>query len=96
MCRNITTLRGLEPPATEEEIVAAATQYVRKVSGVTKPSAATEDAFAQAVREVSAATAKLVQALPPRQQPPKSLPPLRRPEVRARMAARAEAQAAKA
>lgn len=89
MCRNITTLRGLEPPATDEEIVAAAVQYVRKVSGVTKPSAATQDAFDEAVREVSAATAKLVQTLPPRQQPPKSLPPLRRPEVRARMAARA-------
>jgi hypothetical protein len=89
MCRNITTLRGLEPPATDEEIVAAAVQYVRKVSGVTKPSAATQAAFDEAVREVSAATAKLVQSLPPRQQPPKSLPPLRRPEVRARMAARA-------
>jgi hypothetical protein len=89
MCRNITTLRGLEPPATAEEIVAAATQYVRKVSGVTKPSAATGPAFEEAVEAVSAATAALLQTLPARQQPPKSLPPLRRPEVQARIAARA-------
>jgi hypothetical protein len=85
MCRNITTLRGLAPPATEEEVQAAAVQYVRKVSGVTKPSAATQDAFDAAVRDVAAATARLIDKLPPRQQPPKTLPPLRRPEVRARL-----------
>jgi hypothetical protein len=78
MCRNITTLRGLEPAATEEEVVAAARQYVRKVSGVQKPSANTADAFEAAVAAVSAATADLLAALPPRQQPPPTVPPLRR------------------
>ena len=54
MCRNITTLRGLEPPATAEEIEAAARQYVRKVSGVQKPTARTEAAFEAAVLEIAA------------------------------------------
>ena len=85
MCRNITTLRGLEPPATGEEIEAAARQYVRKVSGVTHPTPATEAAFEQAVATVDRATAEVLQGLPPRRQPPKADPPLRRPEVRARM-----------
>jgi len=78
MCRNITTLRGLEPAATPEEIEAAARQYVRKVSGVQSTSAKTEEAFERAVRRVLDATAELLEELPPRQQPPKSLPPLRR------------------
>ena len=86
MCRNITTLRGLEPPATSEEIESAARQYVRKVSGVTRPTPATEEAFEQAVAAVAKATAKVLGELPPRRQPPKADPPLRRPEVRARMA----------
>ncbi|KUI25046.1 hypothetical protein AU196_07095 [Mycobacterium sp. IS-1742] len=85
MCRNITELRGLEPAATAEEIEAAARQYVRKVSGVTRPTAANADAFETAVAEVTATTARLLSALPPRRQPPKSVPPLRRPEVRARL-----------
>jgi hypothetical protein len=85
MCRNITTLRGLEPPATSEEIEAAARQYVRKVSGVTHPTPATEEAFEQAVAIVARATAEVLQGLPPRRQPPKADPPLRRPEVRARL-----------
>jgi hypothetical protein len=93
MCRNITELRGLEPAATDEEVEAAARQYVRKVSGVTRPSAANVDAFEAAVAEVTATTARLLASLPPRKQPPKSVPPLRRPEVRARIEARA-AQAA--
>jgi len=84
MCRNITTLRGLEPPATVEEIEAAALQYVRKVSGVQKPSAATTAAIEAAVREVAAATTALLAQLPPRRQAPLTVPPLRRPEVRAR------------
>ncbi|HET8787673.1 MAG TPA: DUF2277 domain-containing protein [Actinomycetes bacterium] len=88
MCRNITTLRGLEPPATSEEIEAAARQYVRKVSGVTRPSPAAEEAFEQAVTAVARATAEVLAELPPRRQPPKADPPLRRPEVRARMAGR--------
>jgi hypothetical protein len=86
MCRNITTLRGLDPPASGEEIEAAARQYVRKVSGVTRPTPATEEAFEQAVATIARATAEVLQDLPPRRQPPQKVPPLRRPEVRARMA----------
>ena len=85
MCRNITTLRGLEPAATREEIAAAALQYVRKVSGVQKPSAATASAVDLAVRRIAEATTDLLEALPPRQQPPATVPPLRRPSVRARL-----------
>ena len=89
MCRNITELRGLEPAATSEEIEAAARQYIRKVSGVTRPTAANAEAFETAVAEVTAITTRLLATLPPRKQPPKTVPPLRRPEVRARIAARA-------
>lgn len=78
MCRNITTLRGLDPGATAEEIEAAARQYVRKISGVQSTSAATVDAFEQAVVAVTAATTQLLAELPPRKQPPPTLPPLRR------------------
>ena len=78
MCRHITTLRGLEPVATEEEIIAAARQYCRKVSGVQKTSAATEEAFERAVAIVAEATTDLIDSLPPRKVPPKSEPPLRR------------------
>jgi hypothetical protein len=78
VCRNITTLRGLEPPVTAEEIDAAARQYVRKVSGVQSTSAATEEAFERAVRQVADATTELLAALPPRRNPPKTEPPLRR------------------
>jgi hypothetical protein len=78
MCRNITTLRGLEPSATSEEIEAAARQYVRKVSGVQSTSLQTEAAFERAVSQVAAATTELLAGLPPRKQPPPSLPPLRR------------------
>ena len=85
MCRNITELRGLEPPATEQEIEAAALQYVRKVSGLRQPPAAAGDAFAQATAEVAAATRKLLAVLPERRQPPATVPPLRRPAVRARL-----------
>ena len=78
MCRNITTLRGLEPDATPEEIEAAARQYVRKISGVTKTSDATREAFERAVLRVTEASMDLLAELPPRKQPPKSVPPLRR------------------
>ncbi len=78
MCRNITTLRGLQPAATPEEIEAAARQFVRKVSGVQSTSPQTEQAFEQAVAQVTEATAGLLASLPPRRQPPPSLPPLRR------------------
>lgn len=89
MCRNITELRGLEPAATAEEIEAASRQYVRKVSGIAKLSDANRDAFETAVAEVAATTTRLLAALPPRRQPPPTMPPLRRPEVQARIAARA-------
>ncbi len=87
MCRNITELRGLEPPATDAEIQAAALQFVRKVSGLREPPAAPSagEAFAAAVADIAAATQRLLAATPPRRQPPATLPPLRRPEVRARI-----------
>ena len=70
MCRNIKTLHNFEPPATADEVNAAALQYVRKVSGATKPSKMNEAAFARAVAEVATATnrllAELVTAAPPR------------------------------
>lgn len=78
MCRNITTLRGLEPAATDDEILAAARQYVRKVTGVQKTSANTEAAFERAVAIIAEATERVVQELPPRKVPPKTQPPLRR------------------
>ncbi len=85
MCRNISELRGLQPAATAEEIAAAARQYVRKVSGITHPSPANAEAFEAAVVEVTETTTRLLRALPPRRQPPKTVPPLRRPEVVARL-----------
>jgi hypothetical protein len=63
MCRNIHTLYNFEPPATEDEIRGAALQYVRKVSGFTKPSQANESAFEAAVDEVADATRRLIDAL---------------------------------
>jgi hypothetical protein len=87
MCRNITELRGLQPAATGEEIEAAARQYIRKVSGITRPSATNVDAFEAAVAEVAATTMRLLAELPARKQPPKTMPPLRRPQVRARLGA---------
>jgi hypothetical protein len=90
MCRNITELRGLEPAATAEEIAAAARQYVRKVSGITRPSGANIEAFEAAVAEVTEVTTRLLAGLQPRRQPPKSVPPLRRPEVRAGLNAGAD------
>jgi hypothetical protein len=63
MCRNIHTLFNFEPPATEEEVRAAAEQYVRKVSGFSKPSRANAEAFDRAVDEVAAATTALLDSL---------------------------------
>jgi len=63
MCRNIKTLHNFEPPATEEEVEAAALQYVRKVSGSQKPSKANEAVFARAVDEVAATTRRLLDEL---------------------------------
>jgi hypothetical protein len=70
MCRNIRTLYNFEPPATDEEVRSAALQYVRKVSGFTKPSQANAEAFERAVDAVTAASsellAELVTAAPPK------------------------------
>ena len=63
MCRNIHTLYNFEPPATEDEIRGASLQYVRKISGFTKPSQANEAVFAAAVDEVADATRRLLDAL---------------------------------
>jgi hypothetical protein len=63
MCRNIHTLYNYEPPATEDEIRGAALQYVRKISGFTKPSQANEETFNRAVDEVAEATARLIGSL---------------------------------
>jgi hypothetical protein len=83
MCRNIRTLHNFEPPATEDEVRAAALQYVRKVSGQTKPSRANEAAFSRAVEEVAAATRTLLDGLVT------SAPPRDREAVAARARARA-------
>jgi hypothetical protein len=85
MCRNIKTLFNFEPPANEEEVRAASLQYVRKVSGFTKPSKANEAAFAAAVDEIAAATSKLLSALETNATP----------KNRAAEAAKARARAAK-
>jgi hypothetical protein len=84
MCRNIKTLHNFEPPATEEEIRAAAEQYVRKVSGSTKPSKANEDVFALAIDEVAATTRRLLDSLVT------TAPPRDREAVAAQARARAE------
>jgi len=63
MCRNIRTLFNFDPPATDEEVHASALQFVRKLSGFTKPSKANEDAFERAVDEVSVAARRLLDSL---------------------------------
>ena len=63
MCRNIRTLHNFEPPATQDEVRAAALQYVRKISGSTQPSRANAEAFERAVDEVAAASSRLLEAL---------------------------------
>lgn len=87
VCRNITELRGLEPPATAEEVAAASLQFVRKVTGLRQPPTNPEAraAYDEAVLDITEITTRLLAAMPPRRQPPATLPPLRRPEVRARL-----------
>ena len=63
MCRNIKVLANFDPPATDEEIRASALQFVRKLSGTTRPSRANEEVFDQAVEEVTAAATKLIESL---------------------------------
>jgi hypothetical protein len=85
MCRNITELRGLEPPATREEIEAASRQFVRKVTGITRPNLEVAGGMEMAAMQIADITEELLFGLPARRQPPKTVPPLRRPEVRARL-----------
>jgi len=85
MCRNITELRGLEPPATREEVEAAARQFVRKVTGITKPNLTLAGELDAAALEITEITERVLTLVPPRRQPPPSVPPLRRPEVRERL-----------
>lgn len=63
MCRNIRPLNNFAPPATDDEVRAAAMQYVRKIGGATKPSSANEEAFARAVEAVTAASRELIDSL---------------------------------
>ncbi len=86
MCRNIRQLHNFAPPATQEEVRAAALQYVRKVSGSTRPSRANAAAFDAAVEEVAVATARLLGSLTT------SAPPRTREEEAARARSRAEAR----
>jgi hypothetical protein len=86
MCRNIRPLHNFEPPATRDEMHAAAVQYVRKISGTTKPSQANQAAFDEAVREVAAATRKLLASLTT------SAPPKDRDVEAAKRRARSEAR----
>ena len=83
MCRNIKILFNFDPPVTEEEVRAAALQFVRKVSGFSKPSKANETAFATAVQEITAVASKLLGSLET------NAPPRNREEEAARAHARA-------
>lgn len=83
MCRNIKTLFNFEPPATEDEIRASALQFVRKLSGFTKPSKANEAAFDRAVEDVTRAARRLIDSLHT------TAPPKDRAEVAARLRERA-------
>ena len=86
MCRNIRTLHNFDPPATDEEIQASALQYVRKISGSTKPSQANAEAFDEAVEAVAAATRELLDRLVTKA-PPKNRE-VEAAKARARAAAR--------
>jgi hypothetical protein len=88
MCRNIHTLYNFEPPATREEVHDAALQYIRKISGFTKPSQANEAAFERAVEAVTAASARLLDELVT------TAPPKNREEEAAKKRARWEQRAA--
>jgi hypothetical protein len=84
MCRNIRTLHNFEPPATRDEVHGASLQYVRKISGATKPSQANQEAFDTAVAEVEAATRRLLESLSTH------APPKNREEEAAKARARSE------
>lgn len=80
MCRNITPLRGLEPPATAEEVESAARQYVRKVAALSTAGQMAQPAIERAIERIAAATTDLLAELPARRNPPAVVPPLRRRE----------------
>jgi len=86
MCRNITPLRGLEPPATSEEVESAARQYVRKVASVTTAGQMASPEIERAIERIAAATADLLAELPARKRPPTVVPPLRRRAASAQVA----------
>jgi hypothetical protein len=83
MCRNIKTLANFEPPASDEEIRAAAVQFVRKLSGATRPSRANEIAFSRAVDEVASAADRLINSLQTSTPPRKREDELRKARERA-------------
>lgn len=82
MCRNIRILYNLEPPVTDEEVLAASLQFVRKISGLNKPSRANEAAWDTAIREIAAVSSQLLSSLEPR------TPPKNRQELAAKARAR--------
>jgi hypothetical protein len=86
MCKNIRTLHNFDPPATDEEVRASASQYVRKISGSSKPSQANAEAFDRAVEDVAAATKRLLEGLTT------SAPPKNREAEAAKRRARAAAR----
>ncbi|QDO89010.1 DUF2277 domain-containing protein [Ornithinimicrobium ciconiae] len=86
MCRNIRPLNNFEPPATTDEVRAAALQYVRKIGGATKPSAANQDAYDQAIEKIAAASQDLLDSLVT------SVPPKNREEEAAKAKARSAAR----
>jgi hypothetical protein len=86
MCRNIKTLFNFDPPVTDEEIRAASLQFVRKITGFTRPAKANEDAFARAVEEVAAVSTRLMHALET------TAPPKNREEEAAKAKARSAAR----
>jgi hypothetical protein len=88
MCKNIRTLHNFDPPATDDEVHASALQYVRKISGSSKPSHANAEAFDRAVTEVAAATKRLLEGLTT------SAPPKDREVEAAKRQARAAARVA--
>jgi hypothetical protein len=90
MCRNIRTLHNFEPPATHDEVHAAALQYVRKVSGTTKPSTANQAAFDEAVHEIAHITRHLLEAMVT------TAPPKNREEEAIKAKARSEKRFARA
>jgi hypothetical protein len=89
MCRNIRTLHNFDPPASRDEVHAAAVQYVRKISGATRPSQANQEAFDQAVAEVEATTRRLLEGLS------SNAPAKNREEEAAKARARAEVRYAR-